>query len=323
MRLNVKRKQTLTKTDKQKKANAEKKSKGPKLLKDYMDTSESNIDNTVLNLTQMRYGTIRSCDVDMLKIPEGTVQIKHSWLEVLLLMLSTVIVNNPEGFEKQFEDNTVTSMFFVVDKVYGKYSFDKEQYKAYKIPNTEYYLEYLDTSASIFEALVGLTKCLGIPLDQIEFHLRNKIYNNSKLRFNILEEKESIVDIDKLPEMLKAGIHMVSVEILGEVVKSHSMDVALLAICNKLYDEYGGFRLSTLPSNSSTGIKILEDGDELNKNIVKLRDSEVGVYCDGDTNGIIHFIHDSMLQLSIEKDQIRFKFRALKDKSELKEWEVD
>ena len=323
MRLNVKHKQALTKTDKQKKANAAKKSKGPKLLKDYMDTSESSIDNTILNLTQMRYGTIGSCEVDMLKIPEGTIQIKHSWLEVLLLMLSTVIVNNPDGFEKQFEDNTVTSMFFVVDKVYGKYSFDKEQYKAYKIPNTEYYLEYLDTSASIFEALVGLTKCLGIPLDQIEFHLRNKLYSNSKLRFDILEEKESIVTIDKLPEMLKTGIHMTSVEVLGEVVKAHSMDVALLAICNKLYDEYGGFRLSTLSSNNSTGIKVLENGDELNKHIVKLRDSEVGVYCDGDINGIIQFISDSMMQLGMEKDSIRFKFRALKDKSELKEWEVE
>ena len=48
MRLNVKHKQTLTKTDKQKKINAERKSKGPKLLKDYMDTSECNIDNTLL-----------------------------------------------------------------------------------------------------------------------------------------------------------------------------------------------------------------------------------------------------------------------------------
>lgn len=323
MRLNVKHKQALTKTEKQKKINAEKKSKGPKLLKDYMDTSECDIDNTLLNITQMKYGTISSCNVDLLRTPDGNIPIKHSWLEVLLLMLSTVMTNNPDNFEKQFEDNAVTSMFFVVDKVYGKYSFEQEQYKAYKIPNTEYYLEYLDNSASIFEALVGLTKCLGIPLDQIQFHLRNKIYSDSNLRFNILEETESIVDIDKLPEMLKAGIHMISVEILGEVVQAHRIDVALLAICNKLYDEYGAFRLSTLPSNDSTGIKVLEDGDELNKNIVKLRDSEVGVYCDGDTNGIIQFLNDSMLQLSLEKDQIRFKFRALKDKNELKEWEVE
>lgn len=323
MRLNVKHKQALTKTEKQKKINAEKKSKGPKLLKDYMDNSDCDIDNTELNLTQMRYGTIRSCDVDLLITPDGSIPIKHSWLEVLLLMLSTVIKNNPDNFEKQFEDNAVTSMFFVVDKVYGKYSFDKEQYKAYKIPDTEYYLEYLDTSATIFEAIVGLTKCMQMQLNEIQFHLRNKAYNNANLRFNTVEETESIVNIDKIPEMLKAGIHMVSVEILGEVVQAHRIDVALLAICNKLFDEYGAFRLSTLPSNESTGIKVLEDGDELNKNIVKIRDSEVGVYCDGDTNGIIQFIKESMMQLDLEKDQIRFKFRALKDKNELKEWEVE
>lgn len=321
MRLNVKHKQALTKTEKQKKINAEKKSKGPKLLKDYMDTSECDIDNTILNLTQMKYGTISSCNVDLLRTPDGDIPIKYNWLEVLLLMLSTVITNNPDSFEKQFEDNAVTNMFFVVDKVYGKYSFEQEQYKAYKIPNTEYYLEYLDNSASIFEAIVGLTKCLRIPLDQIQFHLRNKIYSDSNLRFNILEETESIVGVDKLPEMLKVGIHMVSVEIFGEVVQAHRIDVALLAICNKLFDEYGAFRLSTLPSNESTGIKVLEDGDELNNNIVRIRDSEVGVYCDGDANGIVRFLQESALLLGLEEHQLRFKFRALKDKNKLKEWE--
>ena len=323
MRLNVQHKQTLTKTAKQKKINAEKKSKGPKLLKDYMDTSECNLDNVLLNLTQMKYGTIGSCDVDLIRTPDGDIQVKHSWLEVLLIMLSTVIRNSPDKFEKQFEDNAVTNMFFVVDKVYGKYSFEQEQYKAYKIPNTDYYLEYLDNSGTVFEALVGLTKCLGIPLDQIQFHLRNKIYSDSNLRFNILEETESIVGIDKLPEMLKTGIHMVSVEIFGEVVLAHRFDVALLAIFNKFIDEFGAFRLSTLQSNESTGIKEIEDGDELNKNIIRLRDSEIGIYSDGDQNGMLQFLKDSVLQLGLESNQLRFKFRALKDKNKLKEWELE
>lgn len=316
-------KQSLSKTAKQKKINAEKKSKGPKLMKDYMDTSACDIDDAELNLTQMKYGIISSCDVVSLTITEGTIPVKHSWLEVLLIMLSTVIKNNPDGFGKQFEDNTVTNMFFVVDRVYGKYSFEQEQYKAYKIPDTEYYLEYLDNSGTVFEAIVGLVKCLEIPLDQIKFHLRSKVYNNSNLRFNALEETESIVGVGKLPEMLKAGIHMVSVEVLGEVVNAHRIDVALLAICNKFIDELGAFRMSTLPSNNSTGVKVLEDGDELNKNIIKLRDSEIGVYSDGDQDGIVQFIQESVLMLGLDDNQLRFKFRALKDKNELKEWEVE
>ena len=323
MRLNVQHKQTLTKTAKQKKVNAEKKSKGPKLLKDYMDTSECNLDNVLLNLTQMKYGTVGSCNVDLVRTVDGDIKVKHSWLEVLLIMLSTVIINNPDNFERQFEDNAVTNMFFVVDKVYGKYSFEQEQYKAYKIPNTDYYLEYLDNSGTVFEALVGLTKCLGIPLDQMQFHLRNKIYSDSNLRFNILEETESIVGVDKLTEMLKPGVHMVSVEIFGEVVIVHRLDVALLAICNKFIDEFGAFRLSTLQSNDSTGIKVIEDGDELNKNIIRLRDSEIGVYSDGDQGGMVQFLIDSVLQLNLEDNQLRFKFRALKDKNTLKEWELE
>lgn len=323
MRLNVKYKQSLTKTDKQKKINAEKKKKGPKLMKDYMDNSACNIDNTDLNLTQMKYGTIASCEVTSFRLVEGTIGVEHSWLEVLLLMLSTVIRNYPNNFEKLFEENGVTNMFFCVDKVYGKYSFDKEQYKAYKIPDTEYYLEYLDTSSVIFEAIVGLTKCLDIPLDQIEFHLQNKVYTNGTLGFNILEETESIVNIDKLPEMIKTGIFMESVNILGDIVQAHRIDVALIAICNKFYDTFGILKLSILPSNSSTGVKILDNEDKLNKNIVRIRDSKIGVYTDGDVNGIVQFIKNSELMLDLDVESIRFKFKALKDKSKLKEWEVE
>lgn len=323
MRLNVKYKQKLTKTDKQKKKNAEKKKKGPKLLQNYMDNSDCDIDNITLNLTQMKYGTIKCCDVDQLILSDGSIVIKNSWLEVLLIMFSTVINNKPDTYRIAFEENEATNMFVCVDTVYGKYSFDRAQYKAYKIPGTDCYLEYIDTSENIFNAIVGLTKCLGMQLDEIQFHLRNKIYTDSRLNFSTLDTCEEIVDIDSLEDKIKPGIHMVSAIILGEVVNAHRLDVALLAICNKLYDEYGAFRLSVLPSNSSTGIRVLEDGDELNKNIVRIRDSEIGVYCDGDVNGIIQFIKESMTVLEIGRGQIEFKFRSLKDKNQLKDWEIE
>lgn len=320
MKLNIRHKKTKTKTDKQKRINAEKKSKGPKLLENYMDNSYCDIHNTSLNLTQMRYGTIDSCDVDILETSDGNIEISNSWLEVLLIMLSNVINSNPDSFKKKFEENAVTNMFFIVDKVYGKYSFDKEQYKAYKIPDTEYYLEYLNNSATVFEAILGLTKCLEISLDGIKFHLMNKVYKDLNLKFKVLEETESIVGVNELRPMLKPGMHMIAIEVLGDVFEAHSIEEALILIYKKLLSEYGVFRLSTLNSNESTGIKILEDGDEVNKNIFRLSDSEIGIYSDRDKDGIVQFLIDSVLQLELGDNQLRFKFKSLTEK---KEWELD
>lgn len=324
MKLNVKYKKpkkSIGSTSKTKKKSS-KKTNAVKLKSDYKDDSIVYIDNIELDLTQMKYGTITSCDVDKIITTDGDIEVQHSWLEVMLIMISTVMANHPDTFRDMFEQNNVTNEFVIIDNVYGKYSFERAQYKAYKIPNTVYYLEYIDYSGYIFNTIVGLAKCLGIAFNQIKFHLNNKIYSD-RLNFTTLEEYEQIVGLSKVAECLKPGIHMVSVNILGEIVQAHRIDVALVAICNKLYDEYGAFRLTTLPSNESTGIKLLEDGDELNKNIIKIRDSEIGVYCDGDNEGIVKFLRESAMSLDLKDEQIQFKFRSLKDRKEIKEYEVD
>lgn len=324
MRLRTQYKQKLTKTVKQKKANIEKKKKGPKLSKNYMDDSDYNGDNVDLDLTQMRYGIIRCCDVDSVQISEGTIDIKNSWIELLLIMLDTVICNNDSNLDTTLEEYNITNMFFCVDKVYGKYNFEQEQYqyKAYKIFNTDYYLEIVELSEVIFNALVGLTKCLDIPLNGIKFHLKNKVYKDSKLSFDILEETETIVTIDELEDNYKDGVFITLMKIFDDTIQLHRLDVALIAFCNKIYDEYGIIKLASLPRYNSTGV-ILNNTDNTNSNIVKIRDSEVSVYTDNDKSGIIKFIHDSMIMLDIDTDNVKFKLKYLKSKDKLKEWEVE
>lgn len=324
MRLKTQYKQKLTKTNKQKKANIERKKKGPKLNKNYMDDSDYNGDNIDLDLTQMRYGIVRCCDVDSIQLSEGIISIKNSWIELLLIMLDTVISNNSTNLDTTLEENNVTNMFFCVDKLYGKYNFEQKQYqyKAYKIFNTDYYLEIVETSEVIFNAIVGLTKCLDIPLNGIRFHLKNKIYKDTKLSFDILEETETIVTINELEDNYKDEVFIVSMKIFNDTIQVHRLDVALIAFCNKIYDEYGIIKLASLPRYESTGV-ILNNTDDTNNNIVKIRDSEVSVYTDNDKSGIIKFIHDSMIMLDIDNNEIKFKLKSLKSKDKLKEWEVD
>lgn len=321
MRLNVKYKQSLTKTEKQKKANKEKKAKGPKIRKDYNDTTEYKHDNIEMDLTKLSYGIIDSCDVDALLLPDGTIRISNSWLEVLLIMLDAVIENHPDDFVKLFEENAVTNQFFCVDKVYGKYTFEKEQYKAYKIFHSGYYLEAILNNANIFSAILGLTKCLEISLDEIKFHLRNKKYKDITLNFDMLEETESIVDINGLASMLKDGIHLVAIDILGVSTSVHRIDVVLMVFCNWAYENYGIGKVKSLGKHGNTGISLGDNTEDIPS--TQIKNSELHVYTDGDQNDIIQFIKNSMNKLEIGTDKIRFKFRALKKKGELKEWELN
>ncbi|MBO5386847.1 MAG: hypothetical protein J6A59_01710 [Lachnospiraceae bacterium] len=320
MRLNVKHKQALTKTDKQKKANEEKKSKGPKISKDYMNRTEYKHDNVQLDLTKLKYGIIESCDVDAVILPEGTIQLKGSWLELLIVMLDTLYNRDRDNFIQNLGLYEITNQFFCVDKIYGKYSFDTEQYKAYKIYDSGYYLETVLTSDNIFNALIGLCKSLGIRIDEFKIHLRNKKYKNLDINFSTLEEKEVIVSIDGVEENLKDGIHMVAIDILGVITRIHRLDVALVAICKWAYDNYGEDKLSAVGNYNNTGICKMNAVDD--RDYTPISNSSLCVYSDNNRIDMINFIKLVMNKLDIGKDKIKFKFRALKVEKELKEWEV-
>jgi hypothetical protein len=256
------------------------------------------------------------------RLADGTIKLENSWIELILLMLSNVIDNNPDNFITLLSDYEITNQTFCVDKVYGKYNFDEDnQLVVYNIYNTGYYLEANFSNSNIFSAVIGLTKCLGIALNEMVLSIQKKGYNEIELNFDQLEETEIIVNINKLAENLKSGIHMVGIQILGVTTKVHRLDVALVVFCNWMYDNYGYMKMLQLPSYESTGI-CLENNNE-DKSCVAIRGSMISVYTDGNNDGIIRFIKDCMEYLNIDKDQVKFKFRALKEKDKIKEWEVD
>jgi hypothetical protein len=325
MRLRVKTKQKLTKTDKQKRANIEKKSKGPKLSKDYFNMDPFKLDRGTVDLTKLRYGMIESCDLLSVTTMEGVIELKGSWLELVMTMMATVIDGKPDEFMRDFTNYEVTNQTFLVDKIYGKYTFDsKEQYKVYNIYNTGYYLEAIINSKNIFSAIVGLCKIIGITFDNIQFNIQKIGINEVKLNFDSLEETESIVNINGVTDKLKVGIHLVGIQILNVNTIVHRMDMALLVFCNWVYDTYGEDTLSKLISNSSTGIQQKGNNENIEEFMYQtIKNSSIQVYTNGDTDGIIKFIRDNIQQTGLNTEQVRFKFRALKQKAELKEWEVE
>ena len=322
MRLNVKHSSKLSKTDKQKKANKEKKSKGPKLLKNYRDLSEPKFDKASVNFTSMTYGVIEHCDLKSVKLENNIITV-DGWVELLILMLYNVISNHPNNFKDILANYEITNMFLCVDNVYGKYTFEQKQYKVYNIYDTGYYLELIEDSEIIFEALLALTKSMNIVFTEIEFNVCNKLLNALNTDFKHVLNNEIIVGIMDVPEYLVGGNHLISVEFLDETIFAHRLDILLVAFCNKLYDTYGIVGLKSLSSSDSTGICEITDDDITNEHIVRIKESNIGIYTDGDNLEILQFIINSMLKLGLSIDDIKFKYRQLKLDGTKKEWEVD
>lgn len=324
MRLRTVHKKSLSKTDKQKKIDKEKKSKGPKLSDSYYDESPYNVTNVDVDLTKLRYGMIGSCKLDYVTLDDGVIKLNNSWLQLILIMIETLITEYNDTYEELLVQNNVANQTFIIDKVYGKYLFDGEQLKVYKIFDTGFYLECTLTNRNIYHAIVGLCKCLNIGVTDIKMHLTNPLIKDIDINFELLEEKEDVVTINDIKPLLTDGVYLVGVEIMTSKARVRNLEVALVAFCNWLYNAYGFAELLELDYCGNTGIS-MDNEEELDDIILKQKicGSMVCIYTDGDEDDIIDFFKQCIRHFKMSDKEIKFKFRTMKQSSELKEWELD
>lgn len=312
---------TKGKTEKQKKINKERKSKGPKISELYNDTSEYNVSGVDIDLTVLRYGMIQSCNVKYVTVGDDTIYLKESWVELILIMMDTLIENYPKNYSDKLSEFNITSPQLSVDTTYGKYTFGKI-YKAYKIYDKELFLESTFTYEAIFQALVGLTKALDIGLDGIKFHLVNKNYVYSRLNYSSVKKNEIIVSYAELYDTIKnKSNHLVSMKIFDEKLEVHRMELVLLAFCNIIDTELGEEFLPMLVSNDSTGICTEDEID--GRQSMKIHNTNYYIYSDLDINGMCNFIYDSASKCKFDTDDLKFKFEYLDVNAPKAEWEID
>ena len=321
MRLQTQHKSNRSKATSTKKTSKSKKDNGPKISSNYRSLKPLKSYNTIIDLTKLTFGVIDSCDLKNIVVANESLDIEGSWIGLILFMLDALIANkSKDELNYTLTSNNVTHQMFCVDTMYGKYTFDEEMPKVYNIYNSGYYLEAIFSNENIFNAIIGLSKCLGYALDEIQLNVSNSSMIDIALNFDLLEETESVVNINEITPYLKKGVHLVGMSILQSSISAHRMDTALLAFCNWVYDEYGMFKLTELTTCGNTGISL---GDFKEDSLCEyIRGSQVFVFTDLDNKDIVKFFKKAMETLKIDKNQIKFKFRALKEKDKLKEWEI-
>ena len=321
MRIKTVYKQKLTKTNKQKKKDKEKKKKGPKINSNYADTSEYNVSRAQLNFSQLRYGIIKHCELEGVQLPDGYIKLDKSWVELLILMLHTIYESDKAKFRDNLLEYEITNSNFCVDKMYGKYSFDSQQYQVYSIYDSGYMLEAIFSCSNIFNAIKGMLDCLEIEYDKILFFVKNPKYCDLELNFDLLDTDDIVANIYNIKDLLTDGTYIVSCEIMTVHTRINSLNMFLVVFCNWVYDTYGLPSVITLPRLDGTGVCLGEPDD--NTQYTYIKNSMAVVYTDDNIDDKIDFVKKSMEQLKIGKDQIKFKIKRIRKKTATKEWEVD
>lgn len=321
MRIQTTRKIIKGKTEKTKRIEREKKSKGPKLCKNYKSTKPFTSGYAKVNLTQLTYGMVDSTELTAISMFGQSSLLDGSWTELVILMLDALMEQYPDNWNKKLIEFNITNSWFCIDTSFGKINFDGSMPQVYKIYNRGLYLEAILSCDNIFNAIVGLSNALGYTLTDVEFNIKTIGYVEAELNYAELSDEETVATIKDIHKYLKPGIHMCSVSILGATEKVHRLDVLLYLFCNWIYVNYGMMQMLSLPSNNSTGI-CMENNRE-DRLCQPIQNSMISVYTDNDTKQIIKFIKDAMKHIGMGDDQLLVKFRALKDTSKIKEWEVE
>ena len=293
--------------------------KGPKLRKDYTSLNKCRADKAELTLLQMTYGFIDSHEVKYVKIPDGTIELKDSWLELILIMLNMVIESYPDRYNELLCRNSVTSQTFIVDKTYGVVTFDaNKKYKVFKIFDTGLYLESLFRSSDIFLAIMGLIKICGYTLDEMSFGLVSKEYIERKLDFNKLADGEHIVGISDVASSVKSGMLLVEISIMGERLQIHDFNLLLYVFCKWVFDNYGSGQMLKMPKHKNNGVTLECKRDDVHYS--QIIGSSFYVYSDLNEQGIIRFIKASIEKLGIDENTLQFKFKSLKEIEAKQPW---
>lgn len=263
-----------------------------------------------IKLSRLTYGIIDGHEVEYIRVGDERIDIKESWIELILFMTANVMENNPKDFLSVLSKNNVTSNSFTLSKSYGKISFDRDrQYKVYKVYNTNYFVEAVFDIPNIFQLVSGLIKICSLTNEEIELGIVSKEWIEKKIDFNVLGEKESIGGPESLALMKKAGMQLIEIQMFDERVGIQSIGSVLWVLCVMIHKQFGDAGIAKLPKYKSTGVSKKNDRDDVR--YMQLPESEYFVYTDLEHKGIEKFISEAAKRLEIG-NELKFKYREIK-----------
>ena len=353
MKLKTVHKEKKVESSQTKKKRQSKSDKANKLSSNFNSLTPFKYKSGRIEVGKLTYGIIDSCELKSVETMDGLIELDGSWTEFILIMLDALISRKPDSFNHELTENKITNQWFMVDKYYGKYDFDHEQAKVYRIYNSGYYLEAVFNDENIFFAVVGLLKSLGYSYNEVSFNIKNiamSMNDNTEdetekpvdLNIVVLDEEYETANLSNVLRKLKPGILMVGMELNGVRMKVHRIDVALKLFCEWVASVYNANPLLHTNAVGRTGVCISEDlyfadeadfredtgsnetGDSQGKvYFEQLVSGMLYVYTDLNQKDIVEYMRNVAKAIELKKDDCIFIFKYLKQSKRLKEWEVE
>lgn len=308
------------------------------LRKDYKTMKPLNADEAIIPLNKLSYGIINSHELISFTINGEETQLEESWQEFILLSIYTIMENNPDNYKTIFVDNEVFNSEVSMDKIYGKVSYNRDrQYKVYSLYDTGYYIEAVFKEDVIFGLIISLMNCMGEACTNVMIKLRKKglaLRNPDESTVLNPVVAYSLKEVGKNLKENGDNLYMVSVRVLGETIKSNTIDTALYIILTKLVQskKLTNDKLETIEQaqkessngsgngssvhkkrKSGTGIRRKDDIMGINQGAqeMELKNTNYMLYTNKESNGIVAFIKKAAKASGVKPEEIEFNFMSI------------
>lgn len=288
---------------------------------DYMDTTFVNVKNVLKSLSDLTYGDIMSCEVSYVIVDQAKIELKNSWSELILVMIDTVRVNHEDDFLDYVTVNGITDSFTCIGKTFGKYSFD-DTFHAYKLYDSDYYVEALFDTANIYRLLTTLAKCCKIEFKQMSLMLINNNVESLSAEEKVVFNSSDIVNIIDYRDAYKTGTFLNGVIINGRLTTLHRAEALLVLFCTFLNKRYTDKIFEKLDHEMDTCVVSKSDVND-DGLYQQIGDSDWYIKSNLNMSSALEFICDACNKLKLTSGQVEVCFKKLVDKDTVKEWEVE
>lgn len=294
-----------------KKKQTKKKDNG--LRKDYKDMQPCRVQTLEFPISKMTYGFIQSHDLKYIVTTEGRIDFRDSWIEFILYMMYSLIKAYPDTYKDLFRRNNVTTSALLLDKTYGTVKLDgKEQYRVFKLYDTDLYVESRFEAPEVFEAVAGLIKIYSGEYNTVFLGIEDKTLKKNLIDFENLDSNEKAYSVDEVLPALEDGYIITEIEIHNERLKITELDGVLYIFCKWVYDNFSDTGIKKLPKNKYVGVTLSINREDVDyNNLIK---TSYYIYTNHDNRDIINFIRKSIEVLKLDKNTIMLKVHKMINK---------
>ena len=302
--------------------NTEEKKKTPKKKKEKLGIVNITKPINILKFKSLNPDIVLNTKILNFSTSTEMVELKESWIELLVWLVGCLNHKEPKNFIYNIYNSLALSdTIRITDNPNHEY-FEYEinaGLEIYKIPDTEYFIEYIPNNVNLFKAYSMLFQALGCELKEVKFKLQRLDKSNNKK-----SEDRKLVYIDYTINLNQAIQLENKTPLLGATALTiyeqtvecnnlnHLIVLMLTTICGMDQEN-----IDIILNNSIKDIVgVTKDSSEYNTvfetiKIPIVNSEKLYFYTNGQVSKTLEYLRDVCETIEIDSDEILISYRDL------------